>query len=540
MDMPTTVTRFTQSDLALYGGAMPPSNTAKRDFAVFIRRYRRRLGLAFLVTALLAIGLSFVPTGRYRGDAVLIIRLGPEYVYQAANGTIGQPGQALPFSNEQIFKSETAILSSASLHTQVVKELGVDTLYPRLLHPGWRARIQMGVENAITAPFRWLKLMAPVKVDPEQAARQQLATAVQLFEQNLQVALEKESAVISVSFQNPNPAVVSRTLQVLLRDYLEKRQQIYHQDRSAPVAEELRGAERRLTKAAAALQDFKSHNDVFNFAAQRNSLLTRRNAAEAEIATLTADVAAGTRNVAALASSAAAIGPTIQQYSERGADTSFAATKTRLIDAETKLKLAQARYAPGSPVVALARRDVDDVRKILQSAAPGQTAVVRMGRNATFDSIDEGRMKADAALKATEARRVVVQATVADLNRQLKDFEALETRHADLEQQVAIARESVTQFSQKLDNVRVLDDQESARADAVRIVQQPTVSPHPVSLQPMIIGGGLLLAILVMLGVAAWTEFARRGFLTPDEIERDVGLPVLGVLPYRSLRRLPG
>lgn len=540
MDMPTTVTRFTQSDLALYGGGIPLASTAKRDFTVFLRRYRRRLGLAFLLTALLAIGLSFVPTERYRGDAVMIIRLGPEYVYQAASGTVAQPGQALPFSNDQIFKSELAILNSAGLHAEVVKELGVETLYPQLLHPGWRARFQMDVQNAITAGLIRLNLLAPVAADPDQAKQRRLADAVRLFEQNLKVALLKESAVISVSFQNPNAAVVSRALQVLLRDYLEKRQQIYSQDRSGLVADELHAAQQRLAKAATALQDFKSHNDVFNFATQRDSLLARRNAAEAEIATLTADVAAGTRNVAALASSASAAGPTILQYSDRGADTSFAATRTRLIDAEAKLKLAQARYAPGSPVVALARRDVEDVRSILQSSESKQTPVVRMGRNTTYDSIDQDRMKADAALKATEARRAVVQTTVADLNRQLKGFEALESRHADLEQQVAITRESVTQFSHKLDNVRALDDQESARADAVRIVQQPTVSPHPTSLQPMIIGGGMLMAVLVMLGVAAWTEFSRRGFLTPDEIERDVGLPVLGVLPYRSLRRLHG
>src|SRR5271155_4419985 len=101
--------------------------TSRREFLIFFYKYRTRLLISFLLPLAIAVAVSFIPTPRYQATSVLIVRLGSEYVYrpEVGNGQGGDP--TIPFENEQIFKSEVAILSSEDLHRQVINAIGVDT-----------------------------------------------------------------------------------------------------------------------------------------------------------------------------------------------------------------------------------------------------------------------------------------------------------------------------------------------------------------------------------------------------------------------------
>lgn len=54
---------------------------SKRDALIFFYKYRRRLLLAFGIPFVLSICAAIYVTPRYEADAVLIVRLGAEYVY---------------------------------------------------------------------------------------------------------------------------------------------------------------------------------------------------------------------------------------------------------------------------------------------------------------------------------------------------------------------------------------------------------------------------------------------------------------------------
>lgn len=535
MNVPVSLESFDRSDLVLFqdAGAAPSRGNVKREFMAFVRRYRRRLMWAFLLPFLVACGLAFLPTPYYTGDAVLIVRLGPEYVYQTSTGQVGQQSQAVPFSDTQIFKSEIAILQSDTLHRAVIQRVGLDKLYPSLLHPGLMSRIHGAITDGIQRGLAWAGAPMDAPLTPAQQQQKTMADAVQRFGRDLKVTLEPESAVIDVGFSNPSAAVVKQTLDTLLPLYLKERERLYSEKRAQVADGELRHALDRLHAAEQSLARFKASHNVINFEAQRNALLTRHNTAQAEVQALTAAIAQDTQQLASLTGSTKVAGKDVTEYSEVGGDTAYAAARAKLIDAQIKLKVLEERYAPGSPMVQRAQQEVADISGIMQRAKAAQTSVVRKGRSRAYDSIEEARLKTMAALAGAAAQRKVVLAQVADLDRRLSAFDALDMEYSNLEQQVTLGRQSVAEFSQKLNNARALDDADRTEADGVRVVQQPTVAPNPVSTRKLLIAGGALLAIIVMLGVGAWTEFVRKGFLTPEELERETGLTVLGVMPYR-------
>ena len=104
------------------------------------------------------------------------------------------------------------------------------------------------------------------------------------------------------------------------------------------------------------------------------------------------------------------------------------------------------------------------------------------------------------------------------------------TRERDL------AETSYQLVAQKLDEAKVLDEV-AMRDDAnVRVVQSARVSAVPRDLRPLVLALGFLVASVTTLLVAFLSDLLRGGFLTPEQLERETGLPVLAAFPVRRMR----
>jgi len=252
---------------------------SKRELLTFLYKYRSKLVWAFFIPFTLFVLISFIPTPRYLVSSMLIVRLGGEYVYQPeVSNYENNPNPAIPFTPDQIFAPEVAILSSEDLHGQVIAKMGLDTLFPDLVNPTGLAYviaalrdgmdkvlIAVGIEDAITQ---------------EQVHRHLIARAVELFDKRFDILLEKESAVIDLSYQHKDYTVAINTLNTLLTLYFEKRKQLYLDPRVKLAEAELAVKNDQAIAAARAVEDFKRRQNIYALDAQRTELLKQR--AEAE------------------------------------------------------------------------------------------------------------------------------------------------------------------------------------------------------------------------------------------------------------------
>lgn len=263
---------------------MAPS-VSKREFFIFLYKYRLRLILAFLIPLLVAVGLSFLPTPRYTASSVLVVRLGSEYVYQPETGNSGNgPANIIPFSQEQIFKSEVAILSSDDLHEQVIKEIGVENLYPNLIQPSGTGAFIASIEKPITDKLKELTKTPEVQLSKEELDHQRLAQAVEIFDKRFSILLEKESAVINISFEHKDSALAVRALDTLLRFYFEKRKNLYIEPRANLARKEAQSSRARVLAANRAADEYKRIHMIFSLPEQRAELLKRRSELQRQLA----------------------------------------------------------------------------------------------------------------------------------------------------------------------------------------------------------------------------------------------------------------
>lgn len=252
----------------------PETSVSKREFLAFFYKHHRLLLYAFWIPFLLFFILSFIPVPRYKASSVLIIRLGAEYVYnpEISDSQTGD-GNPIPFNPLQIFKSEVAILSSDDLHARVINAIGIENLFPEIVEFSLLSTINNGIHKI----FYDLGIMD--KPAPEEIERLKLARAVYLFDKRFDIELEKESAVIDVSFENKDPAVAAKTLDTLLAMYLEKRKAIYLEQRAELAFREMQASQAHALAAGKAVQQFKLKHNIHSLADERESLIELRDKA---------------------------------------------------------------------------------------------------------------------------------------------------------------------------------------------------------------------------------------------------------------------
>lgn len=232
-----------------------------REFLTFYYKNRGRLMLAFFLPFILAVGLSFVPAPRYVASSVLTVRMGSEYVYTPETGS-GQNTQqtTIPFDRDEIFKTEVAILSSADLHKDVIREVGIENLYPGIMEKEY-----------------------PEGEDKEAAA---MSAAVLKFDKRFSASLEKESSVITITYEHPNPELATKVLDTLLNMYLEKRKALYLEPRVEMAKARATESRKHVLAAENAVEAFRKTHNILSFDSERQNLIQQRSEIQRQAASV--------------------------------------------------------------------------------------------------------------------------------------------------------------------------------------------------------------------------------------------------------------
>jgi uncharacterized protein involved in exopolysaccharide biosynthesis len=103
-----------------------------------------------------------------------------------------------------------------------------------------------------------------------------MANAVLRFDKRLDIELEKESAVISVTFQHKDQGIAVQALDTLLKLYLEKRKVLFIDPRANMARAQVEETRAKAIAAEKVMEDFKQRNSIYSLPDQRANLLTAR------------------------------------------------------------------------------------------------------------------------------------------------------------------------------------------------------------------------------------------------------------------------
>lgn len=486
--------------------ALPP-RLVMRDLMLTAFSQKARVLLIFFCVMALSIIIAIQVQPDYKSKSSLLVLLGTEHSFRPAAGQ--QFNNSGGVDAEQVLRTEASIIGSDDLHRSVIREIGIEKMYPKLLQkPGpveqWISDVRRFVTDSLGMTE---KVTDTGPSDP-------MSRAVETFARNLTITVDKKSSVIGLDFTNPDKNVSADALRILESQYLALRAKLYG-DVQAPIVQvQQETISKQLADADTALQKFKQQHDISNFGERRAILLKQQGDLETALTKSEATIAEQTARLNQLNQQLGAV-----SGSKKGAPNAAAALQGMVQAYQQRGEDAQTRYR-GSPAVDEARRQMLE----------RETDIARMQATQAY-GVQTDRNKTEADLRSSLGGHDAIAAQLTAMNKQVAALDADELQLHQLERNRAILEDHYRAVSKILDERQTVESVEAHRESSVRVIQPPRVPALPQPTRRLILMAGIVVSVLLSLGSILMSHFFRAIYLRPEALEMDTGLTVLASVP---------
>jgi uncharacterized protein involved in exopolysaccharide biosynthesis len=463
------------------------------DMPAILWRERWLMLLVFLVVAAAGLILAFTLKTVYPAHSSILVRLGEEYVYQPQ---VGDAARGAVPENDQLIQSEVEILSSAQLKEEVIKQLGVGTIYPAL---------GKAYEHANTPDDR----------------EKVISKAVGAMTKALKIETALGAPVVRLTFTNDNPRIAALTLNTLLDQYLVYRRSILL-DQSQPLVDERNAFQNQLAQADTDYENFLGSNNIGDFEAEKASLAQLQAQLEQQKYAADSQLSERQGRLGALSAEAGQLPPEVSLYRD---------VDHQAQDELAKLKVQRegllSRYRPDAAPV----RDLDAQIATLQAGvSQGQLqteGAKRVGINPVYQTVQTDKIQLTAEVAALKQSSEALAHQIAEVtDRQLR-LARLEPQFQGLALHRDLLQSDVRDFTVKAQQTQTAAAIASQGSDNISIVERAVPPAQGKSLKTPV----AILAILVALFTAACAglgrAYLRPGLATASSAGRTLDLPVL-------------
>ena len=498
--------------------------TALRSGVASFLHDRWRIGIVVGIGLLLTAVAALMAPTKYVAEAELLLRLGREYIYKPELGEAATGAAPVAYDREQTLLAEARILTSRDIIDAVLDKMGVEQVFPEMSD---------SMSKRVLKDMAWPGLIssAPQQGDPTIKVDARRAAAIQQFERALEAELLKGSNLMQVSFSGRDPRVAAAVLTEVVDAYLTRRSVIFAAASRGTAQANFDARRAQLQAADAKLAELKKDKGVQAFEAQQNLLLAQRNSleerrAESQVARVRARARAGS-----LRNSLVAVSGDVRLSTETQRSDAAEKARSLLLDLKLKERELRSQFTDDSPMVQDARADIEHTQEYLRSLVANPQSTVKMGRSPARDVVEPDLLRTLAEQDQADSATATLSEQLAALDRRLAALAASEPELHALDRERRLAEENFNAAAKALRDEMALAELDRERRSNVSIVQAPRVPVTGRSLAPVILAVGVFLSLCAGLLTAFLCALWRDTFLTPEQVEQGLSVPMLATVP---------
>ncbi|HPO13490.1 MAG TPA: GNVR domain-containing protein [Candidatus Hydrogenedentes bacterium] len=513
-----------------------------RDVLYVIFRHKGKIAVFFVLTAAIVTLVTFLLPVVYESDAQLLIRLGRENL----PGDQSVPGTYVNVAQDRTseVKSEVAILISADLARKVVDEVGEgwilnrtdqtkyrteDIKIDRPPAPGLLKLVYRQVQDLVKGTLVTLKLMDELTPYEE---------AVRRVMKDTKVNYEKQTNVVSVTYEAKYGPLAQVVLGKLVQFYLEKHVEVYTPQVSPQFFDDqVKKLEADLAQKEQELDAFRNQYGISSIEAQKENLLAGITKLSGELSDVTADA----DGVEALVNTLEEIVKSTNRTQELSQTTGMPnyladKLKERLADFREREAEMSARYPDTHRPLIELREQLKLVEDAL-SKEPESRTEVTTGLNANREAWEHTWKNEKAQLEARRARQTKL---AEEVNKHKEDLAQLASREIELARLTRardLVEEEYKKYREQLQQAQINAAMDIAKFSNVSVVQpasKPLAPVRPKKLRN--VGLGLLLGLFGGIFFAFVREYLDDTLNTTEAVEKRLGVPVLASVSEKEYR----
>jgi uncharacterized protein involved in exopolysaccharide biosynthesis len=465
--------------------------------------YRLRLFLFCLIVGTLA-GIVAAGTSKttYTADTSLLILLGQEFA--AAPASLSLLNQQISIDGLKAVQSEVQIIQADGTIRTAIEAVGQAKLYPSLVGR------------------RWLGLRPPLRDDA------QIGEAIQRFHANLHVEVQTGSNVIRVALSHPDRRLAIEALKALTTAYLVQRRNIYSNNDTPALAQEIRRYAAHLAQLEADIQAVRSKFDVLDPAQdavlatnrldgivqRRNQVEERRVAVETEIVAVRANLASQPADVL-----------DFRETTNNTGNDEARNTLVRLVQERTHLAT---QFNANWPAVQEIDRKIAAVRAQISASSGSLYFSERTIRNPALDVLNNRLASLEIEGKALSQQLVELDEQSRTANERIASLREADGQLHTLQLNRDVAEGVYRQLSLREPGAILNTDSIVEQNGSVRIAQAPTAPSQGRSLALTYMIGGVFFGLLLGVAAVVIATILQQYYILSTDAEQDLGLQCLG------------
>ena len=489
-----------------------------RELLSLVFRDTRSIVAAFLLPIVAGVLIVLLLPHVYEAKARLIVLLSSEYTLSP---TQTATSNVVTLDSAQIINTELAVLSSEPLRRETVQSIGIDRLYPPSGGNSWWSRLREALSPGSGV---------------SDAQRRNLDLAERRFGTALAITPASDSNVINLSFRHQDPQLAADTLNSLLDHYLEYRQSVLIREDPSFFAQQRDAMKARLEEINGQIKAFQDKHSVSDLKDQIQVLLREQSDLQSKLAQTESDLGSTKARLAGVQETLTQTKPEILLYSETSRLSALETPKSTLLHLKVRRDELLNRYKPESQTVGDIDREIDTVNTFITREKPNQSNLSRTGRNPVYEILERLNVELSDDERGLTAQRAALAASLTQVADQISSLSRVDTDYQDLLRERDVYDDGFRTYSKRLEEAKIQRELSRAATANVRVIERATAPVAPLSRIPIVLGASLLLGILAALLTAYARAATTDIFITPEAVERRLGLRVLLALPYETGR----
>lgn len=454
-----------------------------RDMLHILFKHRKK-SLAFLASILAFTFTATLLMSRiYVSSSKLLVKIGREDTY--SNPVQESAGTTLFDSSakEERINSEIEILTSRPLIESVIRDVGLNRLYPDIAESFSLVKLT-SEEKGI------LKLQKKLKVEPI-----------------------RKSDIIRVQFHHEDKNIAAEVVNRVMARFIELHSKVHQQGRTfAFFDQQAESLNKKLLDSEKDFDNFRSKHNISSLQEQKSLLLQQISETEIERAKTASEIKEVKSRIDSLitgSKGAAGLGQETDLNPH-----AISAVRSQLSSLRLKEQELRSKYADGSYMLRSKQDEINRAAELLEKEE------MTYNRKAV--------RTLQQTLKSFQDKEASQKTDLNTYRRALQKISGLESKANDIERELKINEENYRLYVKRMEEARITQAMDRENIVNVSIAEAALppikpISPKPVLNMALALGIGLIGAI----GLAFISEFLGRNFNKSEDAEQYLQLPVL-------------